>query len=119
VVVAATIFLARMGAHGAERTGYKPRNFEYAVKPRELMNAAVRDVENARRMFDLMPSGASVLWNSIIAYYAHDAEFQEALTLFDRMFQGHQQGGTRPFCQDVLYHERWSRLQTKEIIIKQ
>jgi hypothetical protein len=68
------------GAHGGERTGYKPRNLEYAVKPRELMNAAVRDVENARRMFDLMPSGTCILWNSISAYYAHDVEFQEALT---------------------------------------
>jgi hypothetical protein len=68
------------GAHGGERTGYKPRNLEYAVKPRELMNAAVRDVENARRMFDLMPSRTCILWNSISAYYAHDVEFQEALT---------------------------------------
>jgi hypothetical protein len=68
------------GAHGGERTGYRPRNLEYAAKPRELMNAAVRDVENARRMFDLMSSGTSILWNSISAYYAHDAEFQEALT---------------------------------------
>jgi hypothetical protein len=44
------------------------------------MNAAVRDVENARRMFDLMPSRTCILWNSISAYYAHDVEFQEALT---------------------------------------
>eukprot|EP01018_Ginkgo_biloba_P022755 Gb_12759 [translate_table: standard] len=82
--------------HGKEVHGYlRRRGFESDIVVGNAlidMYTKCGTVENARQVFDRIPQRNVVTWTTIIAGYAQNGYFDEALELFDQM----QSAGIKP-----------------------